>query len=224
MREKLIILVVVFGLIVACSGVASASIITGVDRSYGRSGTKLPIGVFDGETDPMPLRTVEDGTLVYSDRDVHQWFNTPPEMKGLEYVPTFNEDKNTSEINVSYMVTIGEPTKLWMTIDDRIPSQTGELVDDLNNQQFALLLATYRLPCGIVWEDTGVNLTIREKLDGTADTVVSVWMTTEPLPAGSYDFALQPSGKDFYTIGTVPEPATIALLGFGGLALLRRKR
>jgi hypothetical protein len=44
------------------------------------------------------------------------------------------------------------------------------------------------------------------------------------LPAGTYDFGLNPTGKNFHIIGAVPEPMTLSLLGLGGLALVRRKR
>ena len=49
-------------------------------------------------------------------------------------------------------------------------------------------------------------------------------MTTEPMAAGTYDFGLFPTEKNFYVIGAVPEPATLALLGLGGLVLRRRRK
>jgi len=222
--KKLILLVVVFGLIVAYCDVASASIIIGVDRTRGQpttgTATKNPIGLYDQNTDPMPLRTVADGTLLYSDRDVHQWVNAPAAMQGMEYIPTFNDDKASSEIMVNYAVTIGEPAILWMAIDDRIPAEWMEVM----SQAEAVWLATRTWAAPGTFVDSLVNLTVREKLDGTADRAMSVWMTAQPLAAGTYVFGLQPSGKNFYVIGAVPEPATIALLGLGGLGLLRRKR
>jgi hypothetical protein len=58
----------------------------------------------------------------------------------------------------------------------------------------------------------------------TTDRAMSVFATTMEMPAGTYDFKLDPTGKNFHIIGAVPEPMTLTLLGLGGLALVRRKR
>jgi len=214
---KVMKLIVVSALVVSIVGISQASIITGVDRTGGRSANKLPVGVYDGDTDPLSSNPLADGELVFSDRE-YPLFGTPAEMIGYEYVRAFNDDKDNDEYDVSYMVTIGEAAPLWIAVDDRLATH-GEFNDLLAWVE----LATYRLPANITFADTGLDLVIREKSDGTADRPMSVFMTTEDLPAGTYDFGLNPGGKNFYILGTVPEPATFVILGLGGL-LLRRRR
>jgi hypothetical protein len=210
----------VFLLVFALSAVASAdtiggTYITDVDRSAGQSGDRPLIGLFDGETDPMAMYAgnLTDGNPVFSDRPyTHK--DVPAWMEGYEYVMTFNTDKASSEFDVSYLVTLGEEAPLWIAVDDRL---AGDGFGDLLSW---VEMITYRFPCGIEWADTDDNLTV----NGDDDRQMSVFMTTTNLPAGTYDFAMNPLGRNFYTMGTVPEPMTIALLGFGGLALIRRKR
>jgi len=215
MRSKLILVLV---LVFVLSSVASASIITGVDRTRGRSANKPPIGVYDGNTDPLPSDPggIADGLVIYSDR-TYPFINTPAGMLGNEWVCMFNDDKNSGEYDVSYLVTIGEDAPLWVAVDDRCAT-SGEFGSMLG----WIELTTYRFPCDIEWADTGMDLYVKE--NDTTFRPMSVFMTTEVLPAGSYDFGLQPSGNNFYIIGAVPEPMTIALLGLGGLGLIRRKR
>ena len=112
------------------------------------------------------------------------------------------------------LVTLGEEAPLWIAVDDRLTS------NGFGDLESWVEMITYRFPCGIEWADTGDNLTV----EGDNDRQLSVFLTTTNLPAGTYDFAMNPLGRNFYTMGTVPEPMTIALLGLGGLGLIRRKR
>jgi hypothetical protein len=217
MKSKLIVML---ALVVALSSIASASIITNVDRTNGQSGDKAPVGIFTGDTDPLPSPSgLLVGAPVRTDRN-HTIAAISPEIQGWEYVRTFNDDKNTGELDVSYMVTTSEPAVLWLAIDKRI---TGSHEDQIGDQP-ALVewlrafydLTSYRFPAGIEWEPTGYILEI--------DKPFNVWQTTTEVPAGDYDFGLSPFSNNFYVMGAVPEPATIALLGFGGLSLIRRKR
>jgi hypothetical protein len=218
-RKLIIVLVFVFAL----STVASASIIGNVDRSRGTGGDRAPIGLFDGDTDPLASTPggVLDGADVYSDR-TYVFTMTPAGMQGQEYVRTFNTDKDKENIIMNYDVEITEPAALWIAVDDRIPDEydADGGVNEFLSQQEAVDLIVHRWATPGLFADTGMDLFI----GGDNDRQMSVYATDELMPAGTYNFGLHPTSKNFYIIGAVPEPTTIALLGFGGLALIRRKR
>jgi hypothetical protein len=210
-------LIFVLALVIVFIGATQAAIITSVDRTEGQSADKDPIGVYDGDTDPLPTEAggLKDGNIVYSDR-TYPWINTPAALVGSEYVRTFNNDKATNEIFINYAVTISEAAILAITVDDRIPDDWAE-VDD---QQTAVDLVVHTWAAPGTFVDSGLDLVI----DESGGRVMSVYWTTVEMPAGTYNFGLQPAGKNFYSIIAIPEPATMMILGLGGLALLRRRR
>jgi len=220
--KNLLVLVLVLSLF---ASVASASLITNVVRSNGQSGSRTdgsPInGAFTGDTAPVPMQAggLMDGNFVFSDRN-YPWSMTPADVKGAEYVLMFNTDKASSETDVTYAVTISRPCTVAVTCDDRIPAEWNG-GGAITSQQAAVdaVVAAFAAPG--TFQDTGINVFIHES--ATVDRPMSVYATI--LPAGTYVFGGQPSGKNFYTIGAIPEPATMLLLGLGGLALLgARKR
>lgn len=225
MSKKLLVCMLLVAF--TCS-MASAQIITSVDRTRGTAGNRDPIGAFDTDTDPLPTQgfNLIDGNLVFSDR-TYPWTATPASMVGNEYVRTFNTDKHSKAIMVNYAVTTSEAAVLWLALDDRIPDEYGTIDGGvqavLSLEELADLITVNWNSPGL-FQDTGMDLFIREAADGSRDRPMSVLATTVEMPAGTYDFKLNPTGKNFYVIGAVPEPMTLSLLGLGGLALVRRKR
>jgi hypothetical protein len=212
-------------LVMLFAGMCPAGIIVSVDRSRGQpltgTTTKSPIGTFDSETDPL-IGVVGDGMGVFSDR-TYPWANTPvggvwgttEDLSGADLVMTFNDDKSTSEIMVTYTVTISEAAYLAISVDDRIGVDATEFL----TQQEAVDWTTSMI--GAAFVDTGLDLFIQE--NASTQRQMSVYATTVKMDAGTYVFGSQPAGKNFYSIIAVPEPATLMLLGLGGL-LLRKRR
>jgi hypothetical protein len=174
-------------------------LISAVVRANGQTGNRAPIGTYDGGTAPLATEPggLKDGNLVFSDR-TFTWASVPAEYVGTEYIRTFNSDKGTSELDVTYTVTISRPAIVWITADDRIPAEwnySGAVL----TQQAAVNLATAAFAAPGTFADTGINLFIRE--NATTDRPMSVYAA--PLPAGTYVFGIQPSNKNFYSIGAV---------------------
>jgi hypothetical protein len=180
-----------------------APIITGVVRANGQSGTKDPIGAFDGNTTPLPTQPggLMDGNLVFSDR-TYPWSKTPAEMVGSEYIRTFNNDKSKSETDVTYTVTTASRALVWITADDRIPAEWDN-GGTILSQQDAVDLAVSAFAAPGTFTNTGLHLYVHE--NATTDRPMSVYAAV--LPAGTYVFGIQPSNKNFYTIGAMPVPA-----------------
>lgn len=203
--KRLVLLVAV---LFALSSVASAlPIISSVDRSGGYSDNRAPIGAYDGGTDPW-LTSLADGIYVFCDRDNFTLQSTPVDLVGADYVQTFNNDKKST--TVTYDVTTSRGAIVAVGLDDRFAPNQQAMIDAIT----ALIG-----PAG-TFQDTGYDLTTTES------TPQKLSLFAAPLPAGTYRFNGTNNGdNNFMVLGAmIPEPATIALLGIGTLALIRKKR
>lgn len=234
---------IVFALALAVCAAAPAGVITSVVRADGQpvAGTStanwlqtVPPSSFDGSTAPLATEAggLIVGNKVFSDRAVHNWSSVPLALNRSEYVRTFNTDKSRLELEVTYTITISEAATVWLTIDDRATTATatgtsgwGTTVPWYGFQPASLQAVADWVtqligPAG-TFTDTGLDLLIYESSTVTG-RVMSVYSAN--LAAGTYTFGALPHGSlNFYTIGVVPEPATMVLLGLGGL-LLRKRR
>jgi len=200
-------------LVLALASVSTAAIITSADRFWGQSGSTFQGNLpFTGDTDPL-IGTFAVGNLVYSDRDA-AWQMIPTQFAGAEQVLTFNNDSATTAIFVRYRLTISEAATIGLTVDDRIPSEW--IVAPSQQAAVDLVVQTWAAPG--TFTDSGLKAVVD---DGGILRQMSIY--TAQLQPGTYDFGLQPSGLNFYSVFAVPEPATLLLLGLGGL-LLRKRR
>jgi hypothetical protein len=157
-----------------------------VDRTHGQSGDRLPIGAFDGETNPLssPTGGIELGMTAYSDRD-YAFDSVDAPLVGAAWVRTFNTDKSPSENDVHYQVTLLEDTFVMVLMDDRFGEDQQTMVDQVVGG-----FAAAGLFANTDWD---ISLNEPEEYDFSAFGAL--------LSAGIYDFGPNPtSSLSFYMI------------------------
>ncbi|MHC4745456.1 MAG: LamG domain-containing protein, partial [Planctomycetota bacterium] len=197
MYRQLILLLIVFGVIAAVPGAASALPLIGdVDRSGGASGDRDHIGVYNGEDDPLPTQAGgwTDGNWCFSDRD-YVWANTPPEVDGAEQICTFNSDKGNLG-TVTYTVEFPIGATVLLAVDDRFSPQQA-YVDSI--------VELFADPG--TFTDTGWDVFVGG--DG-ADPGRQLSVYSAVLEPGTYVFnGANAGGNNFYVIGALAPPAPI---------------
>jgi len=169
-------------------------VISSVVRSNGVNGDRDPIGAYDGTTAVLAMEAggLQNGSAVFSDR-TYPWTGIPAEFEGTEYIRTFNSDKGSGD--VTYEVTTSKYAIVWVTVDDRTDSLQGR-IDSV----------TAAIAQAGTFADTGIDIYIAEKDDGSRDRPLSVFAAD--LPAGTYVFGGS-SGNNFYIIGAIAAEAPV---------------
>jgi hypothetical protein len=190
---------------------AEATIITEASRSTGGSPQ-----IVSGTT----AAGLQNGSRAYVDR-IYTWRNVPEQLVGVDYVMTYNDDKRSGGLGVSYSVTLATSATLYVLIDDRY-------VDSLGQPPFDWLTDA---SSGAVFSDTGLRA-------GQSDPCINeFYVYSADVSAGTYTFGAvydydSSNRRSFYGIAAgssegvsaVPEPATIFLLGLGCLVLVRKPK
>jgi len=207
MTKKLLLTLLVLGVLV---GVTQAGLITGIER---RNSEK---------TEPEIAGPLVEDALTFVDRD-HEYNAIPAYLIGAEYVKVANDDKKTADYELD--VTLASDATIYLFLDNRLGHGNIEGRDPDLDPDLSAAGMDWVIQLG--FEDTGDVIGIDEHGNGEIDQWSSVF--AKSVSAGTITLLQQKDktgagGRNMYGVAVVPEPTTIALLGFGGLALLRRRK
>ncbi|MBN1817339.1 MAG: PEP-CTERM sorting domain-containing protein [Sedimentisphaerales bacterium] len=204
----------VLTLLFVATGMVSAGIITSIERRNPDSNS--------GDTEPLLSGSpIAAGMPIFVDR-THVYGAVPADILGADYVIVANDDKDNAAYELD--VTLSAPGILGIIVDNRVGHGSDPGTSDLT-PDFAAAGMQWVIDMGFV--DSGLDVEIDESGDGDIDNWSSVFI--KEVAAGTYTLyqqndATNAGGRNMYSVGAIPEPMTLTLLGLGGLALVRRRR
>ncbi len=184
--------------IAAVATCANAAIITGIS-DVDTSNTPPALGTLQESTEKLAGNDFGNPDPAHTDRgygvvNVGTAFEDLG-LEGLDLLQTANDDKNLDSGDELYTVTFGQAAKVFLF-------STGSDVS------VAAPWAT--------WTDTNYDVQVNAKATD---------VFTATAEAGTYSLYAAGGGPNYFLAATeVPEPATMSLLGLGGLVALRRRR
>ncbi|MHC4610390.1 MAG: PEP-CTERM sorting domain-containing protein [Planctomycetota bacterium] len=218
--------------------VVSAVLLCGAtDRATGELLTDI-VRVSSRFPGPEVAGPLEEGSSCYVDAD-YTYRDIPDELLGAEYVRVAQSDRTSPLYELD--VTLSQPATLYLFLDDRLgstPASGGGVIGGggmglggaaADDPGFSLSAAGMDWVTQLGFADTGLGIGIDSTGDGLTDNLLSVFSVA--VPAGTVALLQQAdrTGADprlMYGVAAVPEPATVALLAGGILALRgpRRRR